>query len=200
MSEIYALSDDILTPKETIFSQMCEILNSGVKMIEFRSKNASYDENLLRKLISLCADFRAKFIINDDINLAKKLGANGVHIGKFDANLQDARRFLGHKAIIGVSCYDDLNLAINSQNDASYVAFGAMYSSQTKPKAKICDHEILAKAKEMLQIPVCAIGGINALNIGEICAYKPDFIAIASAIYKPNSICQNIQNLKKLMK
>ena len=81
MSEIYALSDDVLTPPQTIFSQIDEILRCGVKLVQYRSKLAAQDEALIRSLIGLCEDYGAKLIINDDAALAKKLGAHGVHIG-----------------------------------------------------------------------------------------------------------------------
>lgn len=197
MSQIYALTDDKLTPNSTIFSQVREILDSGVKFVQYRSKSPLQDEKLISSLISLCEDFSANLIINDDANLAKKLGAHGVHIGKDDGEISQIRKFLGHDKIIGVTCYSDINLAINAQNNgATYVGFGAMRVSKTKPNAPLCSAEVILKAKEILQIPLCVIGGINASNLAEILELKPDFIALVEAIYKPNSISQNISNLK----
>lgn len=197
MSQIYALTDDKLTPNSTIFSQVHEILDNGVKFVQYRSKSPLQDEKLISSLISLCEDFSANLIINDDANLAKKLGAHGVHIGKDDGEISQIRKFLGHDKIIGVTCYSDINLAINAQNNgATYVGFGAMRVSKTKPNAPLCSAEVILKAKEILQIPLCVIGGINASNLAEILELKPDFIALVEAIYKPNSISQNISNLK----
>ena len=84
MSQIYALTDDNLTPNSTIFSQVREILDSGVKFVQYRSKMAFQDEKIIASLISLCEDFNANLIINDNVKMAKKLGAHGVHIGKDD--------------------------------------------------------------------------------------------------------------------
>lgn len=200
MSEIYALTDDILTPENSIISQVREILECGVKFVQYRSKKPQKNEKIIAELIEICENFRANLIINDDPLLAKKLGAHGVHIGKDDAALQKAREILGENKIIGVSCYADLELAKNAEIlGASYAAFGAVFKSKTKPNAVLCDHEIVRKANEILKIPTCVIGGINAKNLAQILTAKPDFIAVVSAIYEPNSITQNIKNLQRII-
>ena len=200
MSQIYALTDDNLTPNSTIFSQVREILDSGVKFVQYRSKTAFQDEKMIASLISLCEDFNANLIINDNVEMAKKLGAHGVHIGKDDGEIKNVREFLGAGKIIGVTCYSDLERARFAQNNgASYVGFGAMRASHTKPNAPLYEEQIIIKAKEILQIPLCVIGGINAKNLAEILELKPDFIALVEAIYKPNSISQNISNLKGII-
>lgn len=197
MAQIYALSDNFFTPDTTIFSQMVEILNSGVKFIQYRSKKEYQNENLISLLISLCEDYGAKLIINDNVELAKKLNAHGVHIGKDDARLSFAKKILKQDKIIGVSCYDDINLAIKAQeNGANYVAFGAMYKSKTKSEAKICSHEIIKKAKKIINVPICVIGGINMANLDEILSLNPDLIALVSAVYRPDNISLNLQNLQ----
>ncbi|ASM39849.1 thiamine phosphate synthase [Campylobacter sp. RM12327] len=198
MSEIYAITDDILTPDETIEDQVLEILQNGIKFIQYRSKKSIQNEEIIKNLISLCEDFNAKLIINDNVNLAKKLKAHGVHIGKNDAMLKNTKEFLGSEFIIGVSCYNDINLAINSQNiGASYVAFGAAFKSATKPNALLSGIEIISQAKEKISLPICIIGGINQGNIADVATKKPDMIAMIEAIYKPNSIKENITNLRK---
>ncbi|MCR4941881.1 MAG: thiamine phosphate synthase [Campylobacter sp.] len=199
MSEIYALSDDILSPDELILQHAKQILQSGVKLYQYRNKGVK-NPDIAKKLLELCHNFGAKFIVNDDVNFAKFIGANCVHIGKDDADIQTAREILGKKAFIGVSCYDDINLALNAQKmGASYVAFGAMFASKTKPDAKLAHLQTLSLAKQNLQIPVCAIGGINASNIKEISKIGVDYIAVVRAIYEPKSISENIANLQKAM-
>lgn len=198
MSEIYAITDDILTPDETIKDQVLEILQNGVKFIQYRSKKSIQNEEIIKNLISLCEDFNAKLIINDNVNLTKKLKAHGVHIGKDDAMLKNTKEFLGNEFIIGVSCYNDINLAINAQNiGADYVAFGAAFKSATKPNALLSGIEIISQAKEKVSLPICIIGGINQGNIADVATKKPDMIAMIEAIYKPNSIKENIANLRK---
>ncbi|ASM36528.1 thiamine phosphate synthase [Campylobacter sputorum] len=198
MSEIYAITDDILTPDETIKDQVLEILQNGVKFIQYRSKKSIQNEEIIKNLISLCEDFNAKLIINDNVNLTKKLKAHGVHIGKDDAMLKNTKEFLGNEFIIGVSCYNDINLAINAQNiGAGYVAFGTAFKSATKPNALLSGIEIISQAKEKVSLPICIIGGINQDNIADVATKKPDMIAMIEAIYKPNSIKENIANLRK---
>ncbi|WP_172200159.1 thiamine phosphate synthase [Campylobacter sp. RM16188] len=200
MAEIYAISDDILTPDDTILEQTREILECGIKHFQYRSKKAVKDENLVRKLLMLCDDFGAKFIINDDVAFAKKIGAKCVHIGKDDGDIKAVREILGKDAFIGVSCYNDVNLALKAQDaGASYVAFGSVFASLTKPTAARCSLETIMQAKEILDIPICAIGGINAQNIDRILALEIDLIAIISALYKPESISENYRNLSRFL-
>ena len=146
------------------------------------------------------SDYGARFIVNDDVKFAAKIGANAVHIGKDDGGVKAARKILGGDAFIGVSCYDDLNLALKAQDDgASYAAFGALFASPTKPHAPLCKFETIMRAKEILRIPVCAIGGINAANIAQIAALNPDYIAVISALYRPASIKENLRNLQAFL-
>ena len=137
---------------------------------------------------------------NQRLKFAAKIGANAVHIGKDDGGVKAARKILGEDAFIGVSCYDDLNLALKAQDDgASYAAFGALFASPTKPHAPLCKFETIMRAKEILRIPVCAIGGINAANIAQIAALNPDYIAVISALYRPASIKENLRNLQAFL-
>lgn len=198
MSQIYALSDDILTPPQTIISQAEQILSSGVKLFQYRCKNDKFNEDIAKELLVLCSKFNATFIINDDVDFAAKIGTNAVHIGKDDASLAYARAVLGDDAFIGVSCYDSLELAKKAeQNGASYVAFGAIFASKTKPNANVCGLNILKQAKANLSIPICAIGGINLSNIALVSQTGIDYIAVVNAIYSPNLISKNLENLNK---
>ena len=200
MSQIYAISDDTLTPDATIISQATEILRNGVKFFQYRSKKPVKNEKIARKLLALCDDFEAKFIVNDDVKFAASIGAKCVHVGVDDMDISSAREILGDDAFIGVSCYNDLNLALKAQqNGASYVAFGSVFKSQTKPDAVICPLETIKQAKEILNIPICAIGGINASNIAQISALKIDLIAVINAIYHPKSISENLAQLRLVM-
>lgn len=200
MSEIYALSDDFFTPEDVIVKFIHEILDNGVKFVQFRSKKKEKNEKIISELIRLCDDYHAYLIINDDALLARKLGAHGVHIGKDDGSIIKAREILGENKIIGVSCYDDLTLALNAQqNGASYAAFGAVFKSPTKKDAKICNHDVLKKAAEILKIPTCVIGGINAGNLRQILKFHPNFVAIVSALYHPRSITENLKNLQRII-
>ena len=200
MAEIYAISDDILMPENLALDYTREILECGVKFFQFRSKKAVKNEKLASEILNLCEKFGAKFIVNDDVKFAKKIGAKAVHLGKDDENIKEAFEILGKDAYVGVSCYNDINLAINAaKNGASYVAFGSIFTSPTKPNAPKCGLEIVKEAKQILNLPVCVIGGINETNIGSLSHTKPDLIAIISAIYKDGNIKENIKNLQNII-
>lgn len=199
MTQLYAISDDVLTPSDTIISQTKKILNCGVKFFQYRCKQQK-DKKIAKELLRICNDHDAIFIINDDVEFAAEVGTNAVHIGKNDCSIEYAKKILGNEAFIGVSCYDDFDLALKAQEDgASYVAFGAVFQSSTKPNAPLCKLQTLKLAKEILKIPICAIGGINSQNIGILSDIGIDYIAVINAIYKPYSIEQNIKLLKSLI-
>ena len=200
MAEIYAISDDILMPENLALEYAREILECGVKFFQFRSKKAVKNEKLASEILNLCEKFGAKFIINDDVKFAKKIGAKAVHLGKDDEGIKEAFEILGKDAYVGVSCYNDISLAINAaKNGASYVAFGSVFTSLTKPNAPKCGLEVVKEAKQILNLPVCVIGGINETNIGSLSHVKPDLIAVISAIYKDDNIKENIKNLQKII-
>ena len=200
MAEIYAISDDILMPENLALEYAREILECGVKFFQFRSKKAVKNEKLASEILNLCEKFGAKFIVNDDVKFAKKIGAKAVHLGKDDENIKEAFEILGKDAYVGVSCYNDINLAINAaKNGASYAAFGSVFTSPTKPNAPKCGLEVVKEAKQILNLPVCVIGGINETNIGSLSHVKPDLIAVISAIYKDGNIKENIKNLQKII-
>ena len=200
MAEIYAISDDILMPENLALEYAREILECGVKFFQFRSKKAVKNEKLASEILNLCEKFGAKFIVNDDVKFAKKIGAKAVHLGKDDEGIKEAFEILGKDAYVGVSCYNDINLAINAaKNGAGYVAFGSVFTSPTKPNAPKCGPNVVKEAKQILNLPVCVIGGINETNIGSLSYVKPDLIAVISAIYKDGDIKENIKNLQKII-
>ena len=200
MAEIYAISDDILMPENLALEYAREILECGVKFFQFRSKKAVKNEKLASEILNLCEKFGAKFIVNDDVKFAKKIGAKAVHLGKDDEGIKEAFEILGKDAYVGVSCYNDINLTINAaKNGASYVAFGSVFVSPTKPNAPKCGLEVVKEAKQILDLPVCVIGGINETNISSLSLAKPDLIAVISAIYKNGNIKENIKNLQKII-
>ena len=200
VAEIYAITDDVLTPESSVLAQSKELLECGVKFLQYRTKLEPKNERVAVALKELCERYGARFIVNDDVKFAAKIGANAVHIGKDDGGVKAARKILGKNAFIGVSCYDDLNLALKAQDEgASYATFGAVFTSPTKPNAPLCKFETIRRAKEILRIPICVIGGINAANIAQIAALNPDYIAVISALYRPASIKENLKNLQAFL-
>ena len=140
--------------------------------------------NLALKLKILCQQYDCLFIINDDYELAKQVDADGLHIGKDDLTLSEARALLGNK-LIGMSCYNDFQNAIVAENDgADYIAFGSFYSSSTKPNAVKADTLLLQQAVEKLGIPVVAIGGITIENALDLVNNGADMLAVIGALYR----------------
>ena len=200
MAEIYAISDDLLMPENLALEYAREILECGVKFFQFRSKKAVKNEKLASEILNLCEKLGAKCIVNDDVRFAKKIGAKAVHLGKEDEGIKEAFEILGKDAYVGVSCYNDISLAINAaKNGASYAAFGSVFVSPTKPNAPKCGLEVAKEAKQILNLPICVIGGINETNIGSLSLAKPDLIAVISAIYKDSNIKENIKNFQRII-
>lgn len=190
LNGLYVITDDTLTPSDKIFESVEQALQGGAKIVQLRDKtnDTSTVENVSLRLQELCHKYDALFVLNDKIEIAIKLGLDGLHIGKEDySNIQDVRK--NFKGILGVSCYDDLEMAKNMQKaGVDYVAFGACFSSSTKPNASTMNLEIIKKAKDELNIPICVIGGINTNNIKTLLEYKPDMVAIISDIWKSDDI------------
>ncbi len=153
--------------------------------LQLRAK--SMDDRLLRgagaRLREACADARVPFIVNDDARLAQELAADGVHLGEHDGGIAGARALLGEDAIIGVSCYDDLERARRLANEgADYLAFGAFFPSSTKPNARRADIALL-RDSAALGLPRVAIGGITPDNASPLVAAGTDLLAVISGVF-----------------
>ncbi|MCG8436018.1 MAG: thiamine phosphate synthase [Gammaproteobacteria bacterium] len=176
-------------------------LRGGARIVQYRDKS---DDDIRRlreakRLAELCRSHNALLIINDDIELASACKANGVHIGKNDATLISARTRLKKDMLIGVSCYNDLQLAIEAeQQKADYVALGSFYPSQTKPEAVHADIDLLRQAKQRLSIPVVAIGGINVENGRQLIEAGADMLAVISAVFDSTNPMESARNIQAL--
>lgn len=136
------------------------------------------------KLKQICHKYNVQFILNDNINLAKIVDADGVHLGKQDWQYEDARKILGNDKIIGISCYDSIDRAMEfAEKGADYVAFGAFFKSNTKENTTIASTEILKLWSSCSKTPCVAIGGIDQNNCNEIVDSGADFIAVISSIW-----------------
>ena len=153
--------------------------------LQLRAK--SMDDSLLRdagaRLREACADARVPFIVNDDARLAQELDADGVHLGEHDGGIAGARALLGEGAIIGVSCYDDLERARTlTAQGADYLAFGAFFPSPTKPHARRASLDLL-RDSAVFGLPRVAIGGITPDNAGPLVAAGADLLAVISGVF-----------------
>lgn len=179
---LYAISDELLTPYEYLEQALENILRAGVKIFQLRDKSHS-DEWLYpyaRRMIEICERYDALFVLNDRLDLAIKLNAHALHLGKDDIAFQIAREKF--KGILGASSYGDIKQAqVLQYMGADYVAFGACFPSSTKPHAPCITLDILETAKSNLAIPICAIGGITPYNISLL--QVADMYAIINSLW-----------------
>ncbi len=197
---LYAITDQQLITEENFSASIEATLQGGTRIIQYRDKSDKQNKRLQQAslLRALCHQYHAICIINDDIELARAVNAHGVHLGKDDLSLTMARQMLGENAIIGVSCYNDLDRAMAAENNkADYVAFGAIFSSTTKPEANVAGLDIITKAKQQLSIPICTIGGITQENIQQVIQQGADMAAVISGIFSAENIKQSTAALSQ---
>ena len=195
---LYAVTDDYLTPDSSILAQVRESLEAGIHILQYRNQSKSDTEiqQICTDLQSLCRKYNVPFIIDDRPHLAQKIKADGIHIRKDNMSLREARKIFPD-GIIGVSCDGSIQKAKEAQDEgASYVAFGSIFPSPTKPQSEIISRSVIQKAKEALSIPVCVIGGISHTNVNQIVKEKPHMISLANSIYE-GCITANVKNLLK---
>lgn len=183
-SGVYALTPECADTARLL--QMVEAaLKGGAAAVQYREKTGDVALRFEQasELLPLCHRYHAPLIINDDLRLADLAGADGVHLGREDAGLREARLILGPEKIIGVSCYQDIGLAREAQaSGADYVAFGSFHPSPTKPAAVRAPLRLLHEA-QALKLPVVAIGGISPDNAASLIEAGADAIAVISALF-----------------
>jgi len=182
LSGLYAIT----IPSENLLQQVEAAIAGGAAMIQYRDKcsDLSLRREQARQLSRICRAADIPLIINDDIELAAMVSAAGVHLGRDDVALKNARRDLGDEAIIGISCYNDFDLALQAQRQgADYIAFGSFFASPTKPLAVRADKSLLQRAKQELEIPVVAIGGITTDNGKPLIEAGADMLAVITALF-----------------
>jgi len=187
MSPLYAITDSQLMPAEKLFSGVEAALKGGCRYVQYRDKSHNSAQRLsdAKKILVLCNQYRANLIINDDLQLASHINAQGVHLGQGDGDVKAARALLGGAATIGVTCHDSLDLAEKAIADgASYIAFGRFFSSNTKPDARRAPLDLLTQARAKFpNILIAAIGGITPENAKELLAAGADIIAVCHSLF-----------------
>lgn len=156
---LYAITDAGLLPDERLTDAVAAAIRGGARLIQYRDKSHDSARRLAQAtaLNALCQDHDVPLIINDDVELAFAVGAAGVHLGQDDADIATARARLGPRALIGVSCYDRLDLALNAARaGADQVAFGAFFPSPTKPTEIRAPLDLLQQARAQLDLPIVA--------------------------------------------
>ena len=196
---IYLISPNKIYKK--FFKDLKIVLETRkISIFQLRLKKYSLKYKILigRKIQNICKENKVKFLINDDPILALRLGADGCHLGQQDMNIKEAKKIIGKK-IIGVTCHNSLTLAKKAiVAKASYLAFGAFYSSKTKKTKYTANIKILHKIKKITKIPIVAIGGINSGNYKKLLLNNANFLAISGYIwnnrkYKPTEALKRLK-------
>ena len=175
-------------------------IRGGAAVVQYRAKAPRDPVGEAAALLDLCRSAAIPLIINDDVELAAMIGADGVHLGREDGSLAAARKRLGADAIIGMSCYDSLERALDATAaSADYVAFGRFFPSATKPQAPRARLETLQAARDKLTIPLVAIGGITADNGQPLVEAGADLLAVIEGVFSaeggPESAARRFRRL-----
>lgn len=167
-------------------AQVAQCIEGGAALVQYRAKRADGSTLLVqaRAVAAICRDAGVPLIVNDSVELAAAIGADGVHLGRDDVSVREARIVLPH-ALIGVSCYDDPERARAAARDgADYVGIGSMFPSSTKPGAVRCPLDVIERARSASGLPVAAIGGITVANARSVLAAGADMLAVIAALFE----------------
>ena len=196
---IYLVSPNKIKPN--FYKDLRDILSlNKTKFFQLRLKNTPREKKIIigKKIKKICKVFDVKFLVNDDPIIAKKINADGCHLGQKDMNILNARKIIGKK-IIGITCHNSIKLAkIAIKNKADYIAFGAFYTSKTKKVKYKANVNLIIKAKKLTKLPIVAIGGINEKNYNKLLLNKVNFLAISGFIWnnkklKPKNAIQKLR-------
>jgi len=195
---IYLISPNNIYSK--FYQDLEKVLKTGkVSFFQMRLKKYSLKQKILigKKIHKICKKNYVKFLVNDDPRLSKKLNADGCHLGQKDMSLSEARKIIGNK-IIGITCHNSIKLAkIAISEKASYIAFGAFYSTTTKNVKFKASTKILNKVKKLTKTPIVAIGGINFNNYKKLLLNNANLLAISGYVWN-NKKYKPLESIKKL--
>lgn len=183
---LYVITDTARWSRDALVRAVAAAIAGGARIVQYRDKSTDVQRRLdeAAALRTLTRAHDVLFLINDDIDLACRVAADGVHLGRDDGSIDVARTKMGQNAIIGASCYDSIIMAREAeQAGADYVAFGSFFPSKTKPDAVSAPIELLTQAREALSVPICAIGGITRETAPVLIAAGADMLAVISAVF-----------------
>lgn len=198
---LYAVTDHSWSNKENFESHIEQALKSGVTFLQLREKNISDDEyiEIASRIKKLTDKYNVPFVINDNINVALAVNADGVHLGQNDTDVKTARKILGSDRIIGASART-IQQAVNAvENGADYLGTGAVFGTSTKKDAKNITIEQLSQVCHAVNVPVVAIGGVNEKNIPLLKNSGISGVAVVSAIFAQQDIAAAAENLRSLI-
>lgn len=197
---LYAITPDTADP-HGLLTEVRAALRGGARLVQYRNKvlDPALQLHHARSLLKVCREAGVPMIVNDDIELAVRIDADGVHLGRTDGSISAARGRLGSGKLIGASCYNELALARDAERaGADYVAFGSFFPSATKPNAVTATPDLLMEAKRSLNVPLIAIGGITPLNAAPLIAAGADMLAVVTALFNTADVFMAAQQLSQL--
>ena len=198
---LYAVTDRTWVKDTTLMDQVKEALEGGITFLQLREKHLSQEEFIkeAREMKELSKEYKVPFVINDNIEVALAVDADGVHIGQDDMSVEEARKLLGEDKIIGVSAHN-VEEAIKAQKGgADYLGVGAVCATSTKKDANVVSKEEIKKICHTVEIPVVAIGGIKKENIKTLEGTDVDGVAVVSAIFAAKDIKKDTKQLRSLV-
>lgn len=197
---LYAVTDRSWLNGRTLSQQVEEALRGGATFIQLREKELAQEQFLeeAREIQKLCRSYRVPFVINDNVEIAVSIGADGVHVGQSDMEAGDVREKLGPDKIIGVSAQTVEQAVLAEQRGADYLGVGAVFPTSSKSDASEVDHDTLKAICEAVEIPVVAIGGISTENVKKLAGNGVCGIAVISAIFAKPDIEAAARELKEL--
>lgn len=197
--ELYAVTDRHWLGNQTLLEQVQEALDGGATCIQLREKQLD-DKTFLQEAIEiqkLCKQYQVPFIVNDNVEIAKDMHADGIHVGQSDMEALDVRKELGKDVILGVSAQTVEQAKKAEAHGADYLGVGAVFPTGSKDDADDVSHETLKAICEAVSIPVIAIGGITQDNVKELAGSGIVGIAVISAIFAQKDITQATKDLKQ---
>jgi thiamine-phosphate pyrophosphorylase len=199
---LYAVTDRYWLNGRTLYSQVEEALEGGATFIQLREKNLSEDEFLQEaiEIKELCRKYNVPFVINDNVDIALAVDADGVHVGQSDMEAGSVREKLGPDKIIGVSAQTVEQALLAEQRGADYLGVGAVFATNSKDDAVEVPHETVKAICEAVNIPVIAIGGITEENVTELAGNGLAGVAVISAIFGQENIREATERLKEKTK
>ena len=199
---LYAITDRTWLGQKTLADEVEKILKAGVTFLQLREKNLAKEQFLqeakaIKKLTDL---YHVPFVINDNVEVAKECGADGVHVGQSDMQARDIRRLLGPDKIIGVSARNVEQAQKAKESGADYIGVGAVFGTKTKADANYVSIDELKTICKSVDIPVVAIGGINETNVMQLQGSGIDGVSVISAIFAKPDVTKATKNLLSLAK
>ena len=197
---LYAVTDSAWLEGRSLAEVVKEAIEGGATIVQYREKNKSYDDMLkeAREVCAVCREYGVPFIVNDSVELAMAVDADGVHLGLDDGDLKAARKLMGDDKIIGASTHNVQEALSAQAQGADYLGCGAVFGSTTKTDISSITPEILAQVTSAVQIPVVAIGGINRDNISKLNGCSLAGAAVVSAIFAQKDIRAAAKEMRAL--